>query len=260
MSLVNISSYSVRKKNGEGGGGGNTNISVTSPAEMAIEIWGQMLDLSMPEDITGDFLLEGGSQMRVGGYFTAFNGAYEDQYMQFRPVGNKMTNSDLLLHKTNLELDYSRLSFAGDWYDEEGDIHENIMLVWLDAQGLHAEHELLIEAAELNIQLEKGNFDLGGEGLLRAGRVETNVVNSYDTGTVTFEPPVIMNDDLDVYGNLNLYKDLYTKNIYNSGEIRTKDMTVTGNLSVFNLILEQVQAAGGQCVFSPGEFHIDAIG
>ena len=171
-----------------------------------------------------------------------------------------MTNSDLLLHKTNLAIDYGRLSFADDWTDEEGDVHENIMMLWMDAKGLHAEHELLIEAAELNMKMDEGHFDLGAEGDLKAGRVETNVVNSYDTGNVTFEPPVIMNDDLDVFGNLNLYKDLYTKNIYNSGEIRTKDLTVTGNLSVFNLILEQVQAAGGQCVFSPGDFHIDAIG
>lgn len=80
MSLVNITSYSAKKKNGEGdGGGGSTNINVTSSAAMqAVEIWGQMLDLGMPEDVTGDFRLGGGAQMRVGGYFTAFNGAYED--------------------------------------------------------------------------------------------------------------------------------------------------------------------------------------
>ena len=146
MSLINIDSFSVSKKTGDGsGGGGSTNINVTSSAaSKAVEIWGQMLDLGMPEDITGDFRIGGGAQMRVGGYFTAFNGAYEDQFVQFRPVGNLMTNSDLLLHKTNLAIDYGRLSFADDWTDEEGDVHENMMLLWLDAKGLHAEKELLI--------------------------------------------------------------------------------------------------------------------
>lgn len=83
MSLINIDSFSVSKKNGEGtGGGGSTNINVTSSAaSKAVEIWGQMLDLGQPEDITGDFRISGGAQMRVGGYFTAYNGAYEDQFV-----------------------------------------------------------------------------------------------------------------------------------------------------------------------------------
>lgn len=118
----------------------------------------------------------------------------------------------------------------------------------------------MIDAEKLDIDIEEGHFDLGAKGDLKSGSIFSNVVDSYNSGNVTFQPPVIFNDDVDIFGNLNLYKDLYTKNIYNSGEIRTKDMTVTGNLSVFNLIIEQVQAAGGQCVFSPGEFKIHGIG
>jgi predicted nucleic acid-binding Zn-ribbon protein len=262
MSLVNINSYAVAKKNGEGsGGGGTTNISITADNTFGkeIEIWGQMLNFQSPEDITGDFMMSGGAQMRIGGYFTAYNGAYEDQYVQFRPTGNFNFNSVFLLRKTDIKSD-GQIGLSGDYTDADGNTSSDILLIWLDRYGLHAKHDMVIDAEKLSIDVDEGHFDLGAKGELMAGTVKTNVVDSYDTGNVTFQPPVIFNDDVDIFGNLNLYKDLYTKNIYNSGEIRTKDLTVTGNLSVFNLIIEQVQAAGGQCVFSPGEFRIQGIG
>jgi hypothetical protein len=133
MSLVNISSYSVANKDGKGEGG-STNINITSDVGFGkeIEIWGQSLSFSDPKDITGDFRMSGGSQMRIGGYFTAYNGAYEDQFVQFRPTGGLATNSDFLLKKTNLVSNYGRLGVSGDYTDKDGNVKENLLLVWLD--------------------------------------------------------------------------------------------------------------------------------
>lgn len=47
--------------------------------------------------------------------------------------------------------------------------------------------------------------------------------------------------------------------ITNSGNIMTKNLTVTGKATFFELMIQITKAAGGMTVYSPGAFHIDAV-
>ena len=69
---------------------------------------------------------------------------------------------------------------------------------------------------------------------------------------------MILDEGLEINGDLTV-EHLYSQNITNEHEIRTRDLTVTGQLSVFDLVVEQVSAAGGCLVLSAANMKVDDI-
>lgn len=47
--------------------------------------------------------------------------------------------------------------------------------------------------------------------------------------------------------------------ITNTGNFMTKNLTVTGKATFFELMIQITKAAGGMTIYSPGAFHIDAV-
>ena len=72
-------------------------------------------------------------------------------------------------------------------------------------------------------------------------------------------------DHLDVGGELTVsgdthVKDLYSSNITNTNQIKTKDLTVTGSAHFFELIIDKIKAAGGAIMLTPADgFAINKV-
>ena len=223
-------------------------------------IWGQEFDGT--QDITGNFLLENAA-MNVYGPWKAGSYYSEISYVAFHPTNNADEFSSYDFRRTNVELEDSWLNFFSNdngnilKLDTTG-IFQKIANkeMNLNADGLSWTGDAIISSeGELTIRASKINMDLG-RGDLHADNAYFNNIGDNGAGSVTFVSPVIMNQGMQLNGDLHV-EDLYSNNIYNQNEIVTKDITVTGQMHVFDLVIEQISAAGGQVILSAAEFHID---
>lgn len=65
--------------------------------------------------------------------------------------------------------------------------------------------------------------------------------------------------DLTVTGDTHV-QDLYSSNITNTNQIKTKDLTVTGTAHFFELIIDKIKAAGGAVMLTPADgFAINKV-
>lgn len=95
-----------------------------------------------------------------------------------------------------------------------------------------------------------------GNGDIHANSGYFNNIYDNGTGNIYFGSPVIFDEGIEINGDLTV-ENLYSQNIVNEFEIKTKDLTVTGQMHVFDLVIEQVSAAGGQLILSAAQFVVD---
>ena len=116
--------------------------------------------------------------------------------------------------------------------------------------------------ANLNVD---GTSTLNGEVNATGGvYISNNPLNvtstSYlaDVNTNNVTPSA--NNTYDLGSATNRYKKLYTKDIDNSGDIVTKNLTVTGSAHFFELIIDKIKSVGGAALFTPADgFTIDRV-
>lgn len=95
----------------------------------------------------------------------------------------------------------------------------------------------------------------------------TTDLNNITATTANIEDLIADNGDitnlnageLTVSGDTNV-KDLYSSNITNTNQIKTKDLTVTGTAHFFELIIDKIKAAGGAIMLTPADgFAINKV-
>ena len=121
---------------------------------------------------------------------------------------------------------------------------------------IHADNDLTFEVGgEMNQKYENGNIDLG-KGKLSADRIDVNEIHDNGNGEIVFSSKAYFDQGIDLGGDLTV-KNIYSDNITNSGEVRTKDLLVTGNAHFFNLVIDEIEHAGGQTILSAASMTID---
>lgn len=121
---------------------------------------------------------------------------------------------------------------------------------------IHADNDLTFEVGgEMNQKYENGNIDLG-KGKLSADRIDVNEIHDNGNGEIVFSSKAYFDQGIDLGGDLTV-KNIYSDNITNSGEVRTKDLLVTGNAHFFHLVIDEIEHAGGQTILSAASMTID---
>ena len=279
MALIQTTSYASKKSapgTSTSSAKGYANTSYTNiSTEFAVSanklttsrtIWGQAFDGSA--EITGSFLLDGNNSMTVYGPWKA--GSYyakEVSYLLFQPTQNAAEFSNLFCSRTNFDMKDSPIHiYSNDNsnflnLDSSGILHRLVNSYGsFTAQGISwtGGQPVTISAdGELSITAQKINLDLGN-GDIKANSVYTNNLYDNGTGSIYVGSPMILDEGLEINGDLTV-EHLYSQNITNEHEIRTRDLTVTGQLSVFDLVVEQVSAAGGCLVLSAANMKVDDI-
>lgn len=80
----------------------------------------------------------------------------------------------------------------------------------------------------------------------------------------TFTKDITVNNDINCNGIIKSKQiqnsgDIFTKNINATNEVTTKNLTVTGKAHFFELVVDEVKAAGGQIILSPADFKVDYV-
>lgn len=101
-----------------------------------------------------------------------------------------------------------------------------------------------------------GNLISGGNGIFD-GRVTTaHLKVDYDA---SIDGDLKVKGDVSIDGSTRL-TDLESHNIYNTNDIRTKNLTVTGRATFFELLIEQISATNGSLMVTPARgFKIDCV-
>ena len=262
--MNSVTSFSKAKTTGSGGNGQNFNsytvhnIEYSTKADRlatARKIWGAPFDGSA--DVTGDFLLTGNHSMEVYGPWTAGSYYSSVSYTKWIPTTDSSGNSKFIWRRTDVDATNVEMHF----HDEDN----NLLDMLLSASGIVAKGDFLIKAKKITLEsdsleqkYDEGHIDLG-KGWIKANSGYFNNLWSQNTGQIYIGDPVLLDGGLELNGDLTV-KNLYSNNIYNQDEIRTKDLTVTGNAHFFNLVIDEVKHAGGQVILSPGALRIDLIG
>ena len=252
--MIEIDSYAKPKKEGSGGGKTIINATVKGNALSDIKIWGA--DFDGINDIDGDFTLTGGT-MRVRGdaiFEAPFNG-----------YANGSTGSWMMFDAHNFdenaELMHSKLILCNTDFELAGEQALHFDGVTIDKYGIDANTPYTIKSPQLTILSHGfgGYVDMGQSGYLMGGSIYTNNLYAYESGDIYIGDNVIAGKDLTVQGNLNA-KDLDVQNLTVEKEARMKDLTVTGNMTIFRLLIQEINSQAGTIVLSAGNFKVDAIG
>lgn len=254
---VNIISYSKPKDNGSGGSGSNSvyktivrqtqeYVALADRLSQKRKIWGHPFDGT--QDVDGDFSGKGNWVMT--------NPVDSSQLVRFNHSGNINKNGRFIGRKTDFEIHDAHLSLSGQTKEKL-----TIGTDYINADNnltIEAKNELTLKAKSMNQAYEEGHLDLGIKGDLKAGTLFTNNMYDYGAGQIYVGSPLLLDGGLDLNGDLTV-KNMYSQNITNDQEIRTKDLTVTGAATFFSLIVAEIQAVGGQIILSAADFRIDAV-
>lgn len=190
-------------------------------------IWGN--DFNGTQDVEGDLVIKNDHSLTVQGdaRFESFQRA--DSYMNFDSADSIDQPSDFTTKNVNFTLN-----------DTNCKINDTNSKTCIE------------------IDSSKG-IKIDGSASITTPNLSVDVINSNNSSNITFEDPVIMRGGLDLSDSSLKVDTLYSNDITNSGEIKTQDLTVYGNAHFFNLIIEEVQHAGGSLILSPANFKVDAV-
>ena len=254
---VNITSYG-KNKEGNGSGSGTVYKSVVTRHEERYEsadrlsqthqIWGHPFNGT--QDVDGDF--------NAAGNWVVQNPDDASQGVRFKHSGaSAITNGRFIGRKTDFEIHDGHLQLSDSSSKEKLQIGKD----YIRTNGsltIHADKDIALEAHSMTQKYEEGHLDLGIKGDLKVGTTYTNNIYDDGGGQIYVGSPLLLDGGLNLNGDLTV-KDLFSQNITNDQEIRTKDLTVTGAATFFNLIIADIQAVGGQVILSAADFRVDAI-
>ena len=254
---VNITSYG-KNKDGNGSGNGTVYKSVVTRHDERYEsadrlakthnIWGHPFNGT--QDVDGDFTAQGN--------WVVTNPDDASQGVRFKHSGaSAITNGRFIGRKTDFEIHDGHLQLSDSSSKEKLLIGKD----YIKTNGsltIHADNDLALEAHSMTQKYEEGHLDLGIKGDLKVGTTYTNNIYDDGGGQVYVGSPLILDGGLTLNGDLTV-KDMFSQNTTNDQEIRTKDLTVTGAATFFNLIIADIQAVGGQIILSAADFRVDAV-
>ena len=187
--------------------------------------------------------------MSVYGPFTAGSYYSNVSFAKWIPALNADEMSKWYWRRTDVELERGSVTIS----DEDAPNRLKI-----DIYGVHSNRDLTIESdTELTLSAPILNIDAKG-GDIKANSGYFNNLYDNGTGSIYVGSPMILDEGLEIQGDLTV-EDLYSQNILNEQEIKTKDLTVTGNAHFFSLVIDEVKHAGGQIVLSAASFKIDDV-
>lgn len=277
MALIQSTCYASKKNAGSSSGSSSKGFATTNITNITTEfavsadrlttprnIWGQPFDGSA--DITGSFLLDNSNSMTVYGPWKAGSYYAKDvSYAMFQPTANASEKSKWFFKRTDVDAQDSSFHI---WtvdnnnfinMDTTGILHRLVNSYGsFTAQGISwtGGQPVTISAdGELSISAQKINLDMGN-GDIKANSGYFNNLYDNGTGSIYVGSPMILDEGLEINGDLTV-SNLFSQNITNEFDIRTRNLTVTGQLSVFDLVVEQVSAAGGQLVLSAANMVVD---
>lgn len=251
---VNINSFSKAKDNGQSGGSSTKTIyanvanleTVTKLATKRM-IWGHPFDGT--QDVEGDFFAKGSWTVQS---------PYTDKSLtKFVPGQGRDGLSRWIWRHCNVEIHDGVLKFG----KSDSTHHTEIGFEKIYSDGdltIKADNDLTLEAKSMTQKYEEGHLDLGIKGDLKAGSLYTNNLYDYGTGQIYVGSPLLLDGGLDLNGDLTV-KNLFSQNITNDESIRTKQLTVTGQMTVFDLVIAEISAAGGNLILSAADFRIDDV-
>ena len=254
---VRVNSYTKAKDNSAGSGGSSLYrsyvktfqeyVSLADKLSHTVNLWGHPFDGS--SDVDGDF--EG-----MGSWI--FKAPYNEKSLaRFIPGQTTDGLSRWIWRYCNVELHDGKFTLSDDHSTDKTVITKD---------GIKAEKDFTIEAGD-NLTLKansmtqsynEGHLDLGLKGDLKAGSLYTNNLYDYGTGSIYVGSPLLLDGGLDLNGDLTV-KNMYSQNITNDQEIRTKNLTVTGQMTVFDLVIAEISAVGGMLILSAADFKIDDV-
>lgn len=259
MSLIDIVSFSKPQSLTRGGSGGSSanvvtyttkNVQNATYADKLAnprKIWGQLFDGT--KDVDGDFLLDRNKQMSIYGPWLAGSYYSKVSYAKWIPALNSNEMSQWYWRRTDVKLENGSLTFD---HEDDG------FRIMLDRFGMHGNKDMLIETeGEMTLSASKINLDMKN-GDIHANSGYFNNLYDNGTGAIYVGSPMILDEGLVIQGDLTV-ENLYSQNITNEREIKTKDLTVTGNAHFFNLVIDEVKHAGGQIILSAASFRIDDV-
>lgn len=229
-----------------------TNVSSASVADRlaaARKIWGN--DFDGTQDVEGDLTIRNHNLAVYGDaeFRSYFRG---NSYVKFDEAESDSENSRLSLSHADFSLsDGAAVLTDSDsesslTLDPKAGIFGSLSgnSFSLDKSGLLFDYAATIQAAQ------------PGSLAVRAENIYSDKIGACRSGSVQFTDPVLFSEGVALDGDLTV-KTLRSQNIRNSGEVSTKDLTVTGKAHFFDLVIDSVEHAGGQTVLSAASFRID---
>lgn len=156
----------------------------------------------------------------------------------------------------------------GNYYDGTSDISGNINASKskITARELEVKDRLIAQTAEIlsaytsylhAITIEtEGDLTVSGKTTLQNTTINNEL---YVNGSERIKDNLYVGGELTVSGDTNV-QDLYSSNITNTNQIKTKDLTVTGSAHFFELIIDKIKAAGGAIMLTPADgFAINKV-
>lgn len=117
-----------------------------------------------------------------------------------------------------------------------------------------------------------GNITMTGDISINNMKISSDGVQFGGLESYTFDNKIIApSGKIDSISGTNAYitnlnsttgiiNDISSNSISNTGQVITKDLTVTGQAHFFQLVIDKVKSSGGAAIFSPADgFKIDAI-
>lgn len=254
-STVDIISYGKSKPGSGSSGGGVIKNVINSFQEHTTladklarkrKIWGH--DFDGTKDVEGDFTAQGDWLVKSP---VDPSSLVRYQYSKGAGINNRFIGrkTEFDIHDGSLNISEStsndKLSLGPDYVVASDDL-------------LIKAKELTLQADKMNQVYEEGHLDLGIKGDLKAGTVFTNNIYDDGGGQIYVGSPLLLDGGLDLNGDLTV-KDLYSNNITNRDDLRTRNLTVTGTATFFDLVIAEVQAVGGQIILSAADFRIDDV-
>ena len=237
MSIIKTDYFAKSNGNGGGKGGGSvTNTKVVTRVTNSTEadklseshyIWGNEFDGT--QDVKGDLLIDQNHKLTVKG-----NAEFDS-----------FSNADSYVHINSAEA----MNVNGNVDIKNVDIDTTNSVVKMDSTETNNTVEISAD----------NGITLHGTNSLHSNNINVDVIDSENADVITVEAPMKLNGGLDLSGQNLTVNTLYSKDITNDGEIKTQDLTVYGNAHFFNLVIDEVQHAGGSIILSAANFRVDAV-
>ena len=237
MSIIKTDYFAKSNGNGGGKGGGSvtntklvTRVTNSTEADKLSEshyIWGNEFDGT--QDVKGDLLIDQNHKLTVKG---------DAEFDSF-------SNDDSYVHINSAEA----MNVKGDVEIKNVDIDTTNSVVKMDSTETNNTVEISAD----------NGITLHGSNSMHSNNINVDVIDSENADVITVEAPLKLNGGLDLTGQSLTVDTLYSKDITNDGEIKTQDLTVYGNAHFFNLVIDEVQHAGGSIILSAANFRVDAV-
>lgn len=260
--MINIASYAKPKQvSGSGGGTVQTFRPITSSGGGSIgmvSIWGNEFDGT--QDVEGNLTINNHDLFINGGNAEMVSTTWTDSYFKFLETaaepsitiddeGNEIVNNG---HYSRLRAQNTVLSLHST--NEPGfSVDQNKFVVTYPVDDRNVMAGIFFGEDYYGIQ-EDANVTR-----IRKYDVNTGLGSITQLSTDTIQKKTEDGNPIGVYPEVSFKDTIYTTCIQNSGEIITKDLTVTGAAHFFELVIDKLRSVGGQVILTAANAKVDHV-